>query len=485
MNLKSLLFLVLLAISLSLSIFPIGDSDSWWHLKTGEYIVQHRTIPTTDIFSYTAYGNRWITHEWLFEALAYGVYAIGGLEGVIVAKAILVCCFFLVLLIFCEQRQVPTAFTVLFLLLLGLLSTGRFSERPQLFTFLFTAVFLLILYNYRDFGKNWLPALPVITVLWANIHSGFIFGLGIATVFAVVEGVLHRKWDRRLALIILISYAASLLNPNTYHAVFYPFWLVTNPTFKNVITELQSPYHPIHATATFVFYFHLVLVLTVGAILWRGLRHKIWDITSILLVILFTVGTILASRNRVLFAVVTVPVFAGLFTGFQPDRIPQRIWRLFHLAVVLIGMGFVLYTLKFGLKMDRYTSRQVKLGVENWTPTGAVQFIRQANLQGNLFNHFSFGGYLIWSLYPDRLIFIDGRNDVFGEDLFQDYRTIMRRLEGFEALIDTYRIDYFVLRTPAADWYGREESFIHSYLAPHPDWALVYFDDVSLIYARR
>ena len=150
----------------------------------------------------------------------------------------------------------------------------------------------------------------------------------------------------------------------------------------------------------------------------------------------------------------------------------------------LIGtLGFSsLEFIVHGYPLGRGVRQKTGFGVEDWVPIKTANFIKSSGLKGRMYNDMGFGGYLIWDLYPERKVFIDGRNLVYGEDLYRDYWRILRRSGDYELLLDKYDIDYFVLRTLSQN--AKKATFIHSYLSDSKNWIPVYWDDISIVYAK-
>jgi tetratricopeptide (TPR) repeat protein len=479
-------FFALSAVSLS----PVGDPDTWWHLETGKRILDSREIPRTDPYSFTAVGNPWVTHEWLFEVVSYGVYSAAGLDGLIVGKFLLVAATFGVLLAYGMRRKFPIALQALFLLTIALLSMGRFTVRPHIFTYLFLALTLLVLYDYRDFSKNRLALLPFLFLIWANFHSGFLFGLGILGVFTLLEAWSARRVERALLTAVFASIVATFLNPNGYDALLYPLRLSLNPTFKSAVAEHNPIYHPIFRTASFVMWFHVVAAITAGFAVARLVLLRRIDRSALAVCLLFLVGTVLANRNRALFGITAVPVVAGFFV--PADGVGRGIARLrswvdrpvIHAAAIIALLVFGARVFDDGIALQKDQRRKPAFGISRDTPEIAAEFIRRNDLRGNMLNEYRFGGYLIWALAPERPVFIDGRNFVYGESLLEEYRRVLNAADGFQAILDRHEIEYLVVRNSILETGAAGTHPLLAHCATTPDWTLVHADDAAVVYAR-
>ncbi len=184
----------LLVVVVFLSIFTYDlarptDIDFWWHLRTGQLIAESGAVPRVDPFSFTAAGRPWVAHEWLWELGVFRLYRLGGYRAAVLLSAIIVTLAYAILyrlLRHLGANEIAAAALVLWAAFLGVPNLGA---RPREFTFLFFALFLDRLYRYRtgESGQLWL--LPLLMPLWANLHGGFVFGLGLLGLFALSETV--------------------------------------------------------------------------------------------------------------------------------------------------------------------------------------------------------------------------------------------------------------------------------------------------------
>ncbi|MCB9007111.1 MAG: hypothetical protein H6656_07080 [Ardenticatenaceae bacterium] len=212
MNTKRL-FVALFAIALfTMAVRETLDPDMWWHLRTGEYILQHG-IPAQDVFTFTVPQHAWVTHEWLSQLIMWLVYLAGGLPGLILFFAALIALTFWLLYLACAGRPYLAAFIVL---LSAITSAIVWGARPQIFNLLLTAVFVLIIERVKDgrWQVRTLWWLPLLTLVWANLHSGYLLGIVLLGTYAV--GDLAQRWlaistERTLKKTALLTSLLSLL----------------------------------------------------------------------------------------------------------------------------------------------------------------------------------------------------------------------------------------------------------------------------------
>ncbi len=172
---------------------PVLDSDVWWHLRVGQWVCEHRTVPTNDPFTLYGQSRPWIAYSWLFEVTLYCLYSWLGLAGVIVYRVVLSFAVTAALHRLVARREprflVATLLTGVGVAVISVI----FDERPWLFTILFTTLTLDVILDLRDGRPNrllWL--LPPFYALWANLHIQFVYGLGLLALACLAPVVDHR-----------------------------------------------------------------------------------------------------------------------------------------------------------------------------------------------------------------------------------------------------------------------------------------------------
>ncbi|MDE3089833.1 MAG: hypothetical protein KGJ80_10685, partial [Chloroflexota bacterium] len=182
------LFTAILLIGLfTMAVRGIADADFWWHLRTGQLIVETGAVPHVDVFSFTKAGQPWVAHEWLSEVFIYTLYRLGSFPLLIITFAALIALAFAFVYVRCDGKPYVAAFTVL---LAALATAPLWDVRPQMITMLVASIFLFGLDTFhrkQDWRGIWL--LVPLMVLWVNLHSGYVLGLGIIAIYLFGEGV--------------------------------------------------------------------------------------------------------------------------------------------------------------------------------------------------------------------------------------------------------------------------------------------------------
>ncbi len=481
------------ALTVLLSLFPIHSFDLWWHLRTGELIVEEGRIPTADPFTFTAQGRPWVTHEWLSEVLFFRIYEWGGLDLLIVLKAL--ACGLAVLLAAWAgslseagnvSRHLSTAAAAV--LLAGPLLAPRAFVRPHILTALCLGLTLLLLRLGSRTGKarfRWL--LIPLFVLWANLHSGFLLGLGLVFLYWLGEqafdiGSLGRPGrTRQVAIGYALPFAlialSTLINPHHIEALLYPLRLLERAEVRDSIAELRNLFHPAYRGALFIKVL-AVAVLTLGLLLFTELGR--WQWALVLPAIVFLGTAVVSVRGVSEFAVVFVAAFAAHGARLGEKR--SVAWIVTSLVVVTSLAGAA-GALTWGQPMGREENRRVGVGINPVNrPDIAVRFMKEVAPPGRAFNLLGFGGYLIHELWPERHVFIDGRLDVFPPGFLREYNRLVATGDGWDEMVAAYDLRYAIVDYSSNP---RRDQGLRSRLREDPRWHCVCFGDNVLIYARQ
>ncbi len=483
-----------------------ADSDTWWHLKAGQTTLESGRILQTDLFSHTRYGSRWINHSWLSQVVLYSLFDHFSYAGLGLWMGAVV----MVAFVFVYLQMEGDVFTRAFIVVLAAATSAVvWSARPQLFSLLLTAVVAYLLYLFKWRGLNRLWLLPPLFVLWANLHAGYALGFMLLAAFIAGEvlnhflalvpsaalrrgsgqGSGHRspgddpvvEW-KGIGLVVLVSLLSALLlvlNPNTTRLWTYYLETVRIGVLQDFIQEWQSPnFHHLY-THPFIW----TLLATLAAM---GLSGRRVDGTDLALVGGFTYAALMAGRNLGPFALVAAPVLSRHVTAtlrapirqssqsvFSPSRrraptptLAAVNWGLLALIVVLAGV-------KVYLPLRPAFNEQAQ---RESLPVGAVEWIQAHRPEGEMFNEYNWGGYLIWRLWPDYRVFVDGRTDLYGDEFLRQYLSVRSGRPGFEETLAAYDVN-LVLTYP--------DDALSAQLACAGGWKEAYRDEVAVIWVRE
>jgi tetratricopeptide (TPR) repeat protein len=243
-----LLIGLFLALAFLLGVFPLKDTDFYWHLRTGDWIRQNGRVPRFDLFTFTRAGEPWIDLHWLFQIAISWLHQRGGVVALNLAKCI-VTCVALLILVTARKREWPVWAVVLAWLPALFVLSGRIYVRPETLTLLYLSIFLAVILRW-DRSPRLVLALPPVQVLWVNSHGLFVLG-PIILVFGLVDAAIRfgffardrRKWWRTILGGTALTAAACLVNPYFVTGALYPLELagtMRNPIFARNIAELMS-----------------------------------------------------------------------------------------------------------------------------------------------------------------------------------------------------------------------------------------------------
>lgn len=516
-----LFFIVLLG----LFSVKIWDPDFWWHLKTGEYIYQTKSLPQTDPFAHTSLPKDPInptsdrqkfilTQYWLAQIIFYKIYQLFNFQGIIYLRASILT--LLIYLLYKGVRREGFGHYLSICLLIPAVVIFRYGytgERPQLFSFLFSFLLVYILEGFRLSATLYpLPAkrytlytIPIIMLLWANLHGGFILGIVILIGYLFSETIkyitkrfgqsLQYSLLKSLTIVSILSILFSLLNPNSYKVISVLREL-ENGLYKGQIAEAFSPFKFISLgkyAPELITYF--ILLFLISLILLINIKRL--DLTDVLILIGLTTMSLSAVRLISFFTPVATIMLAryGIRTieGLNSiegltilKRVSEGI-RSYLRAPLTKGAFSTL--LSFSLIIVLIKGGLFNKGIKNENyPTGAIRFLKNNHIPGNMFNPYVWGGYLIWELYPDYKVFTDGRGLI--EEIFFQQAKIMEAyprdfggIPEWKAFLKVYRVN-FIVTFSVGQFVGRLVPLIPA-LLKDPEWHLIYMDDNSLIFLRE
>jgi hypothetical protein len=396
----------------------VYDPDIWWHMRAGEWILQNDTVPRTDWLSTAAQGKPWVLYSWVFDASIAALYRAFGLFGPIIVYPV-VMSILISAALFTLATELGLGFWhKIILIAAGLVAIAPIcSPRPGLCSVLFFAIELvLLLHSRQTVSSGWMYALPLLFLLWANIHVQFVYGLLVLGLFAIepwVTPIVERifrvpegKVPRpvQIAIVFGLSILATLINP--YSAELYKVivGLATQTGQYRYISELQP--------ATF-HTFNGVVELCVLMVAWLILvlrRNFRWVPMTLLLL-----GTVLAFRTvrDVWFGVLAAVVAIGwVTTKLEKPKVSER-WPVMATAFLAVMAG----TLVIGKAHPLSQSALWKDTADEF-PAAAVEYIKQEHLAGPLYNDWNWGGFLTWAL-PEIPVYVDSRTNLPGDEVLE------------------------------------------------------------------
>ena len=480
----------------------LGDGDTGWHIRTGQWILANGRVPYQDVFSYTMPHQPWYAWEWLWDVGFAKIYEYsGGLAGVVLGSLVVLC--LTMALLFRMTRRycgnVLVAFVVTSIAIAG--SAVHWLARPHLFTLLFGVIFYWTLENSKQAlesgdrarARRLLAALPPLVTLWANLHGGFMLSLMLSVAYIVAELVrwaclADERGEARVALqyfgvTAMACFGASLITPYGITEHQHILAYLRDPYLYEHIMEFQSMsfHHPL------AFAWEAMIVL--GAIAgYRELRRKRF-VYPILIAAWVHLG-LMSGRNIPIFMIVAAPLVArhvsellsSLASAPVADWVRRasagfdklaadidetdRIGRLHLASLAAIGLVAALIYAphppeKFRAEYDPHRY-----------PEKAFAFLGGAGIHSRIFADDEWGDYLIYKLYPTK-VFVDGRSDFYGPKFCQTYIDIIGVKYNWEKSLAKYGVDTILLSPDSALTTAIKESH---------NWRVVYDDGVAVIF---
>ena len=470
---------------------PVWGNDVWWHLKTGEYIVQEGRFPRTALFPHPYADRPWINLHWLYQVSQYGLYRLGDCSALILCQAFCIC-LSMVITLFPLLRKKECAWSALAIFLASFILNQRALIRPESYSYVFLALFLSLLESYRREGKKWILVLPLLQMVWTNVQGISILGTGLVGLYWIDEiGEGRRKkcmeWGTLLFFVLVACLAASLINPYGWKGAVHPFLLFgviqgKSPAWKETITEFSPLWT---ALGRYHFIPQMAFLAVASLPLFYFLKYRRERMARhVVVYCVFLALSLMAVRN------LSLLVLVCLFILARCDALWDRFNRGKACCAALVGiaalsMGWALLAGRY----YRYVGDARRFGMhgvdETRYPRKAIEYIQKHLRPGNLFHCLNDGGYLVWHLYPTYKVFIDTRIDpvVMDENHFLDYLRMCEDRLFFEKMATRHMISIVLLRL---DCVHQADTFSLVFEG-NPRWKVVFHDpeEASLILVLR
>ena len=475
----------------------LGDAGIGWHIRTGQQILATHTIPRVDSFSSTMAGKPWFAWEWLYDLAVGQLEATLGLNGVVWFTAVVIAAVFAWMFRLLVARG-TNVLVALVLVLLGVsASMIHFLARPHVVSWLFTLAWFWILDSSERHcfdGRGgqvgrWLWALPLLILVWVNVHGGFLVGFVLLAIFLLgaawtwfraregrIEEVLQKiaaeKRVRNLVAVGLLSVAASLVNPYGWKLYFHVYHYLSNRFLMDHIEEFQSPnFHGIAQKC-----FLVLLLITVAVLTARGRELRMSEGLTVLFAVY---AGLYASRNipvsSVLLVMVVGPLVpaVGLARGFSQRMsaveaaLRGHVWPI---VAILVTLSIAANGGRAGssVLMDAHFDPKRM-------PEEAVNYLEKQELKGPVLSPDYWGGYLIYRLYPKSRVVVDDRHDLYGEEFFKSYLKMIRIEPGWEEFLRMHESSCVLLP---------RDSALASIMSETKGWKQIYADDVAIAFVR-
>ncbi len=471
-------FIILFALLFALAARIPVDTDTWWHLRSGEHTLTQGMI-YADPFSFTKVDEPWINHSWGAQIILLAIWNLAGNFGLAIYVAALATAGMYLIYRMSPGSVYLRAFTIV----IGAAAAAVFwSPRPQMLSFFLSTLILYMLYlhKHRKIDRLWL--IPIIMGIWGNLHAGF--SIGFIFLFGSIAGeilgnIFNPKGEasiswagiRKLLIVTLASVAALVINPYGLQMLAVPFQTIGIGALQNFIQEWNSP--NFHERQTWPF-----IALLLGLLGAAGMSKKRLDVTDFVLASGTAFMALLAGRNIAVFAVVATPIL----TAHLDSLLTERGWviqpvrrvtpRMARLNIVLVTVVLLGALLKVLLVLDTKTVAQAQ---EDLLPVKVTEFLLENRPSGPMFNSYNWGGYLMYFL-PDEPVFVDGRTDLYGDDFLTNvYVKAATASIGWQDILTQYGVRLAVIETDGS---------LARALRTEPGWQVAYEDEQAIVFTR-
>jgi hypothetical protein len=472
----------------------LADADVGWHIRTGEYILDHHAVPHVDLYSFSKPGAPWYAWEWLTDVIDGGLHRVAGLKGIVLLAAVLIALFALTLI----RRMVSRDAHIFVALPVALLGVGgssiHFLARPHLLTLLLLSISVWMIEEDRKRPSYRIWWLVPLTMVWTNLHGGFlalIVVLGLATVGSAIEAFFGSGFGShgtirdavRYAKLTLACAAVSLVNPYGWNLHRHVAEYLRSDWIRNVIQEFQSPTFRSENMLQFE------ALLLIGLIV-AGAQFRRWKIVEGLWIVVWAHMALGSVRHAPVFIAVTAPIIAGQLScwwnrwsaRFKNSSLPgilnlmaadalkgfrrTSVWPVAAVAVlVLLGAPFTSSTsIKWPQDFPEFVF-----------PVKIVRAHSDLILRSRVLTTDQWADYLIY-VNPAQKVFMDGRSDFYGPAIGNDYLRLTSGAWNWRQLMDKYRFNLALLPVDSA---------LTQILKLAPDWRVVEDDGKRILLARN
>lgn len=473
---------------LLLAVIQVEDTDTWLHLSMGKEIYTLRGLPANEPFTFPSLDKPFQYTSWLFGLLLYVIHSFFGYPGLVLLKAAVVILGVAILFLDSLKPIRNYAVAVLVLSIYVFQFRYRFVERPDIFLMVFLAFSVYALNAFLSEGKRYLYCLPFVNLLWANCHSSIVL-MPIPFVAVIVGGFIH-WWLRRkhiiasesptlsqiktVTVIFLVSLAATLLNPNGIGQYTYGQSIMSSAWYKEIIIELN----PLTRRQMG----ELAAGIVVTSLSFFVYRRRFSPI-HLLLVLPFVALPFSAQRFHFLFGMIAAPIVIRNFSAALEDSEQLRRFSRGSAATAGILVWITVYTSLGLVQIPPFGYPEKPFGLNinsDRVPENAVRYMDAHHINGRIFTPFHWGSYVIWTGNSTRTVFIDARGYLSdyllnaytlatdGDAVVMDY---LSRTYGFEVVLLDYPPRELVLKMDK--------------VMSQTSWALVYWDDMSMLYLKR
>lgn len=455
--------LLIIGITLFINMFVFRDNDYFWHITAGEYMARHGIL-THDVFSWSVVGKYWMSHEWLFELILYGFKSIFGSIHILIYSFVCILSLLLILFFSRKKEYLKNPLFGIIWVCASIILMYYAQGRPQLLSYILLALiiwFCMDLYNNKESKKIYF--IPLISILWANIHGGssnlsylfcfifFIVGLFNIDIGKIKSNRLSKKQLRKYLIVGIISILCISINIHGFKMITYPYENMANTLMINTISE----WRPTSLSDINHYPYLILLVLILFIFLFSKKKINLIDL------VLFGICVFLGLKSIRFWPFTYIIMSYVVFNYIDRRKLDKGTESLMIIISLIIAVMFI-------LRLDNIDKRLNQKYLSN----ELVNVIKREK-PNRLFNMYDYGGELI---YHNINVFIDGRADLYGKYNYKDYLKIVYLNKNIDNLLDKYNFDYLIIDTSYP---------IYTYLNNNAMYSSVFTSKKYVIYKKN
>jgi hypothetical protein len=462
----------------------LGDGDTGWHIRAGQYILAHHAVPTQDLFSFSRAGAPWFAWEWLTDVMYAALFQVGGLKAIVLVAGLMIGIFATIVLRYTLWRGANMLVALFTTLLAAGASSMHFLARPHLFTLLLVPICFWVLEADRREKTRWIWALIPVTVVWTNLHGGFVIFL--ACLALLVVGTALEAWfgdglrwrnASRYGLLLLGCSLASLINPYGVQLHVHIFEYLRADWIKNIVQEFQAPTFRTEGQLQYEALLLAGLILVGFLVRERRFTEALW-------ILFLAHASLISVRHAPIYATVAAPFIACQLSEWWSASAARmkksQALRILYQMGADLSPGFrrtsvwpavfivALVLTDAPIKWPRDFPSEV-------FPTAMIHQHAGLVASGRLLTTDQWGDYIIYSYYPRQRVFVDGRSDFYGEALANQYLHLLQGAYDWREIMGRYGFDVALL---PVSWP------LSSLLKQDPSWSVVADDHNSVLFRR-
>jgi hypothetical protein len=462
----------------------LGDGDTGYHIRTGEVILQTWRVPKHDIYSLHLPPLKWTAHEWMAEIIMAAIYRIAGLTGIVVFFAFLLAATHWLLYYTLRKKSQDILLCTFIAVLATATSSTHWLARPHAFSLLLTVIWYHLLDRFQYKNERTLLYLPLLMLLWVNLHGGYFFGLILLMIYLTGNVVCsisgrpeqlqrHRSNVKSLFLILVATAGICAINPSGFEILWFPIRVTSDHFLMDRVTEYLSPnFHDF-----LPFKFMLLAAISIFA-----LSRSALNLIEVALITLLSYMALYSARHIPLFAIVAAPLLLRAGASII-DEMPEPFLQFYrnrnrNLTAIDTNLrGYLWPSISAVLVVGLLAAGILRYHFDDkFFPVAAVEFLKKEAVAGNMFNHDEYGDYMIFAAWPHYRVFMDGRSDMYGKTLGSAYLKIANVQPGWKEILGTYDISWIIFDTYSA---------LTAALRDQTDWQPIYSDQVATIFVKK